>query len=92
VGVLDTAKVFHSFRHGFKDALRKASPDEELRDALTGHKGPKSVGRDYGAKEMLTRFGIKLLKNAVGKVAYQGLDLTRVRPLAVVMRARRVRK
>ncbi len=86
VGVLDTAKVFHSFRHGFKDALRKATPDEELRDALTGHRGPKSVGRDYGAKEMLTRFGIKLLKNAVGKVAYQGLDLSRVRPLEVVKR------
>jgi hypothetical protein len=63
-----------------------------LRDALTGHKGPKSVGRDYGAKEMLTRFGIKLLKNAVGKVAYQGLDLSRVRPLEVVKRTPRVRK
>jgi integrase len=86
-GVSDTAKVFHSFRHGFKDALRKASPDEELRDALTGHRGPKSVGRDYGAKEMLTRFGIKLLKNAVEKVAYQGLDLSQVRPFVVVKRA-----
>jgi hypothetical protein len=86
-GVSDTAKVFHSFRHGFKDALRKASPDEELRDALTGHRGPKSVGRDYGAKEMLMRFGIKLLKNAVEKVAYQGLDLSHVRPFVVVKRA-----
>jgi integrase len=82
-GVTDTAKVFHSFRHGFKDALRKASPDEELRDALTGHRGPKSVGRDYGAKEMLTRFGISLLKNAVAKVEYQGLDLSSVRPFVV---------
>lgn len=45
VGVLDAAKVYHSFRHGFKDALRRASPDEELRDALTGHRGPRSVGR-----------------------------------------------
>ncbi len=85
-GVTDTAKVFHSFRHGFKDALRKASPDEELRDALTGHRGPKSVGRDYGAKEMLTRFGIKSLKSAVGKVAYQGLDLSRVRPMSPTFR------
>jgi integrase len=59
IGVLDTAKVFHSFRHGFKDALRKATPDEELRDALTGHRGPKSVGRDYGAKAMLARWTIK---------------------------------
>lgn len=83
VGVSDTAKVFHSFRHGFKDALRKASPDEELRDALTGHRGPKSVGREYGSKEMLNRWGLKLLKNAVGKVVYQGLDLSRVKPFEV---------
>ncbi len=92
VGILDTAKVFHSFRHSFKDALRKASPDEELRDALTGHRGPKSVGRDYGSKEMLSRWGIKLLKNAVEKVAYKSLDLSRVRPLAVVKREARVRR
>jgi integrase len=92
VGVRDTAKVFHSFRHGFKDALRKASPDEELRDALTGHRGPKSVGRDYGSKEMLSRWGVKLLKKAVEKVAYQDLDLTRVCALQVVRRAPRVRK
>ena len=92
VGVADTAKVFHSFRHGFKDALRKASPDEELRDALTGHRGPKSVGRDYGSKEMLARWGIKPLKNAVEKVAYKGLDLSRVRPLETVKRIPRVRK
>jgi integrase len=91
VGVLDTAKVFHSFRHGFKDALRKATPDEELRDALTGHRGPKSVGRDYGAKEMLMRWGIKPLKSAVGKVAYAGLDLSRVRPLEIAKRTPRVR-
>jgi integrase len=88
VGVLDTAKVFHSFRHGFKDALRKASSDEELRDALTGHRGARSVGREYGAKEMLLRWGIKPLKNAVGKVAYQGLDLSRVKPFEVVARKR----
>jgi len=77
---------------GFKDALRKASPDEELRDALTGHRGPKSVGRDYGAKEMLARWGIKPLKNAVGKVAYQGLDLSRVRPFVAARDTLRVRK
>jgi integrase len=90
VGVSDTAKVFHSFRHGFKDALRKATPDEEMRDALTGHRGPKSVGRTYGAKEMLARWE-ELLKNAVEKVAYQGLDLSRVRPF-VVAKSARIRK
>lgn len=92
VGVADTAKVYHSFRHGFKDALRKATPDEELRDALTGHRGPKSVGRGYGSKEMLARWGIKPLRDAVGKVAFAGLDLSRVRPLEIAKRTPRVRK
>jgi integrase len=36
-GVTDTNKVFHSFRHGFKDALTQKSVDEELRKALMGH-------------------------------------------------------
>ena len=91
VGVRDTAKVYHSFRHGFKDALRRATPDEELRDALTGHKGPRSVGRDYGAKEMLTRWGIDILKEAVEKVTYPRLDLSRVQPF-VVAKSTRIRK
>jgi hypothetical protein len=91
-GVTDTAKVFHSFRHGFKDALRKTTPDEELRDALTGHRGPKSVGRGYGAKEMLARFGLTNLKSAVEKVEYVGLDLTGVQPFVVQTQAREVRK
>ena len=50
VGVKDTNKVFHSFRHGFQDALRQATPDEELRDALAGRSSGKSVSRRYGAK------------------------------------------
>jgi hypothetical protein len=53
VGVKDTNKVFHSFRHGFQDALRQATPDEELRDALAGRSSGKSVSRRYGAKASL---------------------------------------
>lgn len=56
VGVKDTNKVFHSFRHGFQDALRQATPDEELRDALAGRSSSKSVSRRYGAKAMPERW------------------------------------
>ncbi|NOJ44731.1 site-specific integrase [Bradyrhizobium archetypum] len=86
VGLKDSRKVFHSFRHGFQDALRRTTPDEELRDALTGRSSGKSVGRTYGAKRMLERWGAKVLKEAIDKVSYPGLDLSRVRP-----DARRVR-
>jgi integrase len=78
VGVKDTNKVFHSFRHGFQDALRQATPDEELRDALAGRSSGKSVSR----KAMLERWGVKALKAAIDKVSYPGLDLSRIRPVA----------
>jgi integrase len=86
VGVKDTGKVFHSFRHGVQDALRRATPDEELRDAIQGRSNKKSVGRDYGAKEMLARWGVETLQEAVSKISYPGLDLSRVRPFAAVKR------
>jgi hypothetical protein len=68
VGVKDTAKVFHSFRHGVQDALRAATPDEELRDAIQGRSNQKkSVSRGYGAKEMLARWGVETLQEAVSE-------------------------
>ena len=33
IGITNTASVFHSFRHGFKDALRAAGVDEDVNDA-----------------------------------------------------------
>ena len=86
MGITDTDKVFHSFRHGFQDALRRATPDEELRDALAGRSSGKSVSRTYGAKAMLERWGVKALKAAVDKISYPGLDLSRVRPMGVSKR------
>jgi integrase len=91
VGVKDTNKVFHSFRHGFQDALRKATPDEELRDALAGRSSGKSVSRRYGAKAMVDRWGVKALKAAIDKISYPGLDLSRVRPLETQKRTRGTR-
>lgn len=79
LGINDPNKVFHSFRHNFKDALRKASPDEELRDALAGHSNEGSVSRGYGAKTAVQRFGVKALVATISKVKYAGLDLSHVK-------------
>jgi hypothetical protein len=66
------------FRHGFKDALRAASVNEEVNDALTGHTGGNSVERG-GWKDMVRRFGFPTLYSAVEKVHYPGLDLAALR-------------
>ncbi|HEV2631323.1 MAG TPA: site-specific integrase [Pseudolabrys sp.] len=75
-GVPDPRKVFHSFRHTFKDALRAARTPEDLSDALTGHSNP-TVGRGYGAKHIVHRYGIETLKDAIERVNYKGLKLPR---------------
>ena len=77
-GILGKNKVFHSFRHTFKDALRASQVSEDLNDALTGHSNT-SVGRSYGAKSVVQRFGIHGLAKAVAKVRYKGLDLSSVK-------------
>jgi integrase len=76
LGIANRASVFHSFRHGFKDALRAAEVSEDVNDALTGHAGPGTIGRQYGAKQMIRRFGIATMAAAVSKAAYAGLDLS----------------
>jgi integrase len=77
LGIKNKAIVFHSFRHGFKDAARAARVSEDLHDALTGHAG-SSVGRTYGSRDMVRRFGLETLADGVNKVKYSGLDLSNV--------------
>jgi integrase len=79
LGITNPSSVFHSFRHGFKDALRAAGVNEDVNDALTGHSGGNPVARGYGWKEMVRRFGFPTLNAAVEKVRYPGLDLTALR-------------
>jgi integrase len=75
-------KVFHSFRHGFKDALRAGGVGEDVIDALTGHSTKGSVSRGYGAKDMVRRFGIERLVEAISLSAakFNGLDLSHIQP------------
>lgn len=72
LGITDERKVFHSFRHGFKDACRSARIPEEVHDALTGHSNG-GVGRDYGhgMKSLL-----EVLADELARLRFPGLDLS----------------
>ena len=79
LGIDNANSVFHSFRHGFKDALRAAGVNEDVNDALTGHSGGNPVARGYGSDDMIRRFGFSALNAAVQKAQYLGLDLSQLR-------------
>jgi integrase len=79
LGISNEKSVFHSFRHGFKDALRSAGVNEDVNDALTGHGGGNPVARGYGWEDMARRFGFSTLNIAVEKARYPGLDLSSLR-------------
>jgi integrase len=79
LGIHNAGSVFHSFRHGFKDALRAAGVNEDVKDVLTGHSGGNAVARGYGWKDMVRRFGFPTLYAAVKKVRYPGVVLSSLR-------------
>lgn len=57
----DARKVFHSFRHSFKDLCRDSGIAEDVHDRLTGHVSG-SVGRGYGAGHSIRRLAQELGK------------------------------
>ena len=69
--IKDTRKVFHSFRHGFKDACRLSGVLSEHHDRLTGHSNG-SIGDSYGGEY----YPIKPLNEAIQKLNYEGLFLS----------------
>jgi integrase len=71
VGITDTRKVFHSFRHTFKEVCRTVGIEEDVHDALTGHTG-KSVGRKYGNEQ----YPLAPLFEAMERFDVAGLDLS----------------
>ena len=71
MGIHDARKVFHSFRHTFKDACRAVGIEEEVHDALTGHTG-NSVSRRYGNDQ----YPLEPLFEAINRLEFAGLDLS----------------
>lgn len=55
----DARKVFHSFRHSFKDLCRDAGIPEDVHDRLTGHSAAH-VGRGYGAGHSIRRLAVEI--------------------------------
>jgi hypothetical protein len=47
-------------------------------DTLSRPRGSSSVGRTYGSRDMVRRFALGTLADAVNKVKYAGLDLSNV--------------
>lgn len=76
LGITDRRKVFHSFRHAFKAACRRAGINEEMHDLLTGHSGG-GVGRSYGRAASQSHDLVKVLAGEIAKVSYAA-DLSKV--------------
>lgn len=76
LGLKDRRKVFHSFRHSFKNACRRAKIGEEIHDRLTGHRGG-GVGRSYGGAAGNAGELVFTLAEEIGKVSYSA-DLSAV--------------
>lgn len=66
-GINDPKKVFHSFRHTFKDACRNAGIHEDVHDRLTGHTS-SSIGRYYGQGHDMA-----VLQREINKIGYAGV-------------------
>lgn len=69
IGITDRRKVFHSFRHAFKDACRNSGIHQEIHDSFTGHAG-NNVGSAYGSGASLKR-----LADQMEKLKYEGLKI-----------------
>lgn len=70
VGITDSRKVFHSFRHTFKDACRAVGIEEEAHDALSGHTQQRA-SRRYGNEQ----YPLEPLFEAVSRLEFSGLDI-----------------
>ncbi|WP_052747978.1 tyrosine-type recombinase/integrase [Brevundimonas diminuta] len=68
---------FHSFRHGFRDALREARIDRDIALALGGWasaSGVASVSDAYGSG-----YRMATLKEAIDRVSYPDIDLSHLK-------------
>lgn len=72
IGYTDPALVFHSFRHGFRDACRDADIPEETAHALGGW-ATINQGQRYGNRGAVTN-----LNRALKRIEYAGFSLAAV--------------
>jgi integrase len=70
VGINDTRKTWHSFRHTFKTGLARAGVSRSIQDGLCGHTD-NSAGGAY-----IHDTSIEALKDAVEKLHFDGFKLS----------------
>ena len=68
---MEERQAFYSFRHSFRDALRRASANADVLEALGWSQGARVVSDHYG-----TKLDPDQLLGAISEVAYPGLDLS----------------
>jgi len=83
VGVKQPKVTFHSMRHNYRDALRRAKLSRDVIQALGGW-ASDGVDDDYGGD--LEAF-VSVLADAVAKVSYEGLNLTHLHAATVPAKA-----
>jgi site-specific recombinase XerD len=70
VGIQDSRKSWHSFRHTFKTGLARAGVPRSIQDGLCGH-------ADYSAGGVyIHETSIEALKDAVEKLHFDGFKLS----------------
>ena len=68
---MEERQAFYSFRHSFRDALRRAKANADVLEALGWSQGSRVVSDHYG-----TRLDPDQLLGPISEVAYPGLDLS----------------
>ncbi|NOX41603.1 MAG: site-specific integrase [Alphaproteobacteria bacterium] len=72
IGAKTEKTSFHSLRHNFEDACRNSRVEWSIMNALQGH-AEKGQGGRYG-----DGYHLEVLKAEMDKLAYPGLDLSRI--------------
>jgi len=70
----DGKKAFHSFRHTLADNMKQRCVDESITAAIIGHKHESITYGRYGKD-----YSVKLLKEEIDKIEYEGLDLSHLK-------------
>ena len=76
LGIKGNKEVFHSTRHNFKDACRRAQIPDDVSKALMGHEQDGMSAR-YGTGG--SGFGLENLANAISSVQYQKLSFAHIK-------------
>lgn len=83
-GIEDRRKVFHSFRHTFRSAMRRAEVSHDVAVKIGGWAGA-GISDHYGSDNL-----VKLAHQQLNRISYEGLDLSHLYPVPSQQRGQHV--